>query len=77
MSQFEICRVNRLLFWKLKLHIYTIHEVVNWSYEGRLENQLDSPGMSLKPWQRLKHLVNDSGLWGSLNREVPTCLWLA
>ena len=42
-----------------------------------LKNWLDSPGMNLKPRQRLKHLVNDSGLQESLNREAPTCLWLA
>ena len=65
-----------MIFWKLKLHIYIIHEAVNQSYEGRLENWLDSPGMNLKPQQRLKHLVNDSGLQRFLNREVPTCLWL-
>ena len=41
-----------------------------------LENQLDSPGMNLKPWQRLKHLGSDSGLQGYLNQEAPMCLWL-
>ena len=54
-----------------------IHEVVIQSYEGRLENRLDSRGMSLKPRQRFKHSVNASGSQGSLIREVPTCLWLA
>jgi hypothetical protein len=62
---------------KLNLRIYTIHEVLNQSYEGRLENWLDSLGMSLKPQQRLKHSVNDSGSRGSPIREVPPCLWLA
>ena len=66
-----------MIFRKPKLHIYIIHEVVNQSYEGMLENWLDSPGMNLKPQKRLKHLVNDSGLWGFLNREAPMCLWLA
>ena len=65
-----------VIFGKLQLRIYTIHEVVIQSYEGKLENQLDSRGMSLKPRQRLKHSVNASGSWGSLIHEVPTCLWL-
>ena len=37
---------------------------------------MDSPGMILKPQQRLKHLGSDSGLQEYQNWDVPTCLWL-
>jgi hypothetical protein len=51
--------VNEMIFGKLKLHIYILHEVVNQSYKGMLKNQLDSSEINLKPWRRLKHRVND------------------
>ena len=37
---------------------------------------MDSPGMILKPQQRLKHLGSDSGLQEYQNQEVPLWLWL-
>ena len=43
-------------FGKLKFRIYTIHEVLNYSYKGKLENQLDSPG-TISPMSFLSSML--------------------